>query len=60
MQIFILLINETKEDNQHEENLIKLFKEYILLSDNVRPEWFDESLLPDRELAINVLSQLTQ
>lgn len=60
MQILMLLINEAKEMQANEDQLIKLIKEFILLSDNVRPEWYPEGLLPDRELATHVLAQLVQ
>jgi hypothetical protein len=48
LQIVILLINEAKDTQHHEELLVKLLKEFILLSDNVRPEWYATELQPDR------------
>lgn len=62
MQIVMLLINEAREGEGegNEDQLIKLVKEFILLSDNVRPEWYPQDLGVDREVATHVLAQLVQ
>ena len=56
----VLLMNQTREDENHVDGLHRVLKEFLLMTDGIKPNWIPEGIHIDRELVSHVLSQILQ